>query len=566
MIVGIDLGTTNSLIGIFQNGQARLIPNAHGHLLTPSAVSLNEQGEPIVGLHARERAGHTQGQSVQAFKRWMGTDHSITLGKQRYRAEELSALVLKSLVADAERFTGQAVTEAVITVPAYFNEAQRKATKRAGELAGLKVERLLNEPTAAGLAYSLQSRQDDTTFLIFDLGGGTFDVSILVYFDGIVEVRASAGDTQIGGEDFVAVLCDHFVQTCRSIAATDRALIRQHAGLWRAAEQCKRQLSEQDECTMRFVHGETTHELTITRAEFEKISARLIERLRRPIDRALADARLKTDELAEVILVGGATRMPMIRQLVARLFQRLPLRTINPDETVALGAAIQAGLKARDAALDDVVLTDVMPFTLGIISSEELNGRRLSDRFSPIIERNTPVPVSRYGQYITMNDNQTEILLDIRQGESPIGSDNIKIGELAVKVPPKKKSQVSISVRFSYDVNGLLAVDVSNEADETIASTVVQQRDNGLSPEAMQAALKRLSEIKIHAKDVQENRYQIERAKRLYEDLLGNDRQEIAHALGLFEASLGSQDDREIAQARRALAATLDHFDKGFVV
>ncbi len=286
MILGIDLGTTHSAAGVFKDGAPVLIPNAHGDLLTPSAVSLDAQGHTLVGIAARERAGSHAAATAMAFKRWMGTDKLLTLreGKheRRLRPEELSALVLGALKADAEAFLGEPVNEAVITVPAYFNEAQRRATRTAGEMAGLKVERLLNEPTAAGLAYGLQARPEHSSFLIFDLGGGTFDVSVLEYFDGVVEVRASAGDTRLGGEDFSRVIAQHLAARCEGLSAEQRQAWLDEGGWWRLAEQAKRDLGERDSTELRAVWREQTLSATLSRADFEAGSQELLQRLRRP--------------------------------------------------------------------------------------------------------------------------------------------------------------------------------------------------------------------------------------------------------------------------------------------
>ncbi len=565
MYVGIDLGTTNSLVAVFQDGQPLLIPNALGHVLTPSAVSLADDGTVLVGLAARERLSTHPHQTAVTFKRWMGTDKSIKLGNRDFRAEELSAMVLKALKADAENYLGTPVTEAVITVPAYFNEVQRRATKHAAELAGLQVERLLNEPTAAGLAYGLQERPDHSTFLVFDLGGGTFDVSVLEFFDGVVEVRSSAGDTRLGGEDFVTVIEDLFLAKCTAMSDKDREHIVFTKALWRSAEQTKRDLSDSTSAEMRFSWKGEAVVQTITRDEFETGSDELIKRLRRPIERALADARLEPNELAEIVLVGGATRMPLVRQTVTKLFQRLPLRTINPDETIACGAAIQAALKARDAALKEVVLTDVMPYSMGVIVRESVNGRVFGDRFSPIIERNTPVPVSKMGSYGTVADNQKQILFDIRQGESPIGSENMRLGTLEIDVPRKPAGEVNVNVRFSYDANGMLEVEVKDGNKQVVASKVIQPAGANMTADEVALALQHLQSLKVHPREEQENIYLIERAKRLYEDRLGDQRQWLKRWLAQFEIALDTQDARDVAKARDAFREALDGLDKGFV-
>ncbi|MBX3626173.1 MAG: molecular chaperone HscC [Rhizobacter sp.] len=565
MIVGIDLGTTNSLVGVFRDGRPQLIPNAVGDLLTPSAVALDAQGHTLVGLPARERMGSDPTSVQQGFKRWMGTDKRLRLGQRDFRAEELSAMVLRSLKADAEAFLGEPVTEAVITVPAYFNEAQRRATRTAGELAGLKVERLLNEPTAAGLAYGLQERPDHSTFLIFDLGGGTFDVSVLEYFEGVVEVRASAGDTRLGGEDFAHALGRLFIErACSGLSATQRQRLLEEGGWWRAAEQAKRDLSDRERTEMSLLHNDQRLACEVTRAEFEAASAELLLRLRRPIERALHDAQISPGGLNEVVLVGGATRMHMVRQLATRLFQRLPLRTIDPDLAIAQGAAVQAGLKARDAALDEVVLTDVMPYSLGIIASDQIDGRRLDDRFSPIIERNTPVPVSRVQTYVTLQDRQPLIRIDIRQGESPVGSENLHLGALEMEVPPAPAGHAGVEVRFTYDANGLLEVDARETKGGRTMNTLIRNTRAEMSDDEVQEALAKLRQLKLHPREEQDNRYLIERAKRLYEDRLGEERTMIQGWLSRFEATLDTQDGRLIRQSRDAFREALDSIDRGF--
>lgn len=568
MILGIDLGTTHSAAAVFRDGAPVLIPNAHGDYLTPSAVSLDEQGHTLVGLAARERAGLHAQSTALAFKRWMGSDKALTLRtgthEKSLRAEALSALVLQSIKADAEAFLGEAVTEAVITVPAYFNEAQRRATRTAGEIAGLKVERLLNEPTAAGLAYGLQQRPEHSSFLVFDLGGGTFDVSVLEYFEGVVEVRASAGDTRLGGEDFSRAIAQLFARQCASLGSEERQTWFESETWWRLAEQAKRDLGERDSAALRTLWRDRTLEATLSRADFEAGSQELLQRLRRPIERALADAQLDPAGLAEVVLVGGATRMPMVQKLVTRLFQRLPLRTLDPDLAIAMGAAVQAGLKARDAALDDVVLTDVMPYSLGIITASTINGRFVNDRFSPIIERNTPVPVSRVESYHTVADQQRQILIDVRQGESPVGSENLSLGKLEIAVAPAAAGQAGVEVRFTYDANGLLEVEARETPGGQRHELIIESQGARLSPAEIAATRERLQTLKRHPRDEQDNRYQIERAKRLFEDRLGNDRVMLQDWLGQFELALQTQDARVIRNARQQFKEALDSIDTSF--
>jgi molecular chaperone HscC len=566
MRIGIDLGTTNSLASVFIDNRTELIPNALGHLLTPSAVGIADDGSVLVGLAARERLDLHQDLTATAFKRWMGTPRVMSLGNRRFDAVELSAMVLRSLKADAELFLGAPVESAVITVPAFFNQMQREATVRAAALAGLGADRLINEPTAAGLAYGLQERKDHTNFLVFDLGGGTFDVSVLGYFEGVVEVRASAGDTRLGGEDFVAVLQQMFFDACGDLSAEQREAMQRARVTWHAAEQAKRDLTERDEARMRVIHSGCEYAVTVSREAFETACQPLLARLRRPIERALADARIAPGELDEIVLVGGATRMPMIRHLVTRLFQRLPLRAVNPDEAIARGAAIQAALMERNASLEEIVLTDVMPYSLGIVISERVGGREIPDRFSPIIERNSPVPVSRVASYCTIRDSQTAISLDIRQGESPVGSENLALGELEIAVPPKPAGGVTVDVRFSYDASGLLAVDVEEKAGGRKANKVIRQSGNSLSDERMAEVLARLDALKVHPRDEQENAYLVAKVKRLYEDHLGEVRQALMQWLAEFEVALDTQEPRTIALARTTLRGRLEAMGSGFVL
>ncbi len=371
-MIGIDLGTTNSAIAVWQDGRPQLIPNSLGQVLTPSAVSVDDDGQLLVGMAARERQVTHPYLTATAFKRYMGTNRVTRLGEREFLPEELSALVLARVKADAEHYLKESVNSAIITVPAYFNDKQRKATRRAGELAGLTVDRLINEPTAAALAYGIHRRQDETRYLVFDLGGGTFDVSILEIFEGVIEVRASTGDSYLGGEDFNEVLIqDMLRQFGASWEFTSREKDPLLYELLRdQAERARRELSVGPEAKMVVTWKDEHFKHAVTADHFESLCQKLLTRLRDPVVRALRDSNVDLDQLKEVVLVGGATRMPIVRRAVTRMFGRFPATDLNPDEAVALGAAIQAGLKARDAALKEVVLTDVCPYTLGVDTGE----------------------------------------------------------------------------------------------------------------------------------------------------------------------------------------------------
>ncbi|SFZ74553.1 Hsp70 family protein [Chitinimonas taiwanensis] len=564
MILGIDLGTTNSLAAVWQDGRAVMIPNALGQTLTPSVVGLDDQGEVLVGQAARERLLTHPQLTASVFKRYMGSNRTERLGTQSFRAEELSALVLKSLKADAERFLGQPVEEAVITVPAYFSDAQRKATKIAGQLAGLKVERLVNEPTAAALAYGLHEGSPESRFLVFDLGGGTFDISILELFEGVMEVRASAGDNFLGGEDFSELLIDGFIEAVgKARGLSDKqADANLYQALRKQAEQAKRTLSSAERASMELHYQGELLSWTISDSEFLQRCEPLLKRLREPIERALRDARLKAIDLDQIVLAGGATRKPIIRKLVAKLFGRLPAMNINPDEVVAQGAAVMAGLKARDAALNEVVMTDVAPYSLGIeVSEQTAPGRYQPGFYLPIIERNLVVPVSREQVVNTVADNQTALHVRIFQGESRLVKDNIFLGEITIPVPPKPAGQMAVSVRFTYDVNGLLEAEMTVEATGEKHRLIIEDNPGVLTPEQVEERLHALSKLKIHPRELLPNATLLARADRMYQQLLGDERQWVAQAAAQFQAILEQQDEAAIVKAREELKRVLDELE-----
>ncbi len=562
VIVGIDLGTTNSAVAIWRDGQTVMIPNSLGQVLTPSAVSVDEKANVIVGLAARERQVTHPEVTATAFKRYMGTRKKVRLGQVNFTPEELSAVVLRSLKADAEAFLGEPVTEAVITVPAYFNDKQRKATRQAGQLAGLKVDRLINEPTAAALAYGIAERGRETRFLVFDLGGGTFDVSILEIFEGVLEVRASSGDNHLGGEDFNEILVARM--RARFDAALGMGLQRVDAltqKLRALAERAKRTLSSESSATIALTWQDHREELTVTVEEFEGWAEGLIQRLREPVLRALQDGRLRVDEMEEVVLVGGATRMPLVRRAVTRMFGRFPSSAVDPDEAVARGAAVQAGLKARDAALDEVVLTDVCPYSLGICVAEHLpNGGVRDGLFAPILERNTTVPASREQVFSTMANNQPVIAVRVYQGESRFVNENIHLGSIEIPVPPRPAGQVAVSCRFSYDINGLLEVDVLVPETGERRELVIADDDVASSSDFAERRAK-LAALKVHPREDQANLAVLARAARCFESMLGDERAAVAAWMNQFEAVLAGQDARAIEHHRKELTSALDRIE-----
>lgn len=564
MIVGIDLGTTNSLIAVWEDGAPRLIPNSLGEVLTPSCVSIDDDGAVLVGQAARERLQSHPQASAANFKRLMGNDKTVRLGKRAFRAEELSALVLRALKADAEAALGQPVTEAVITVPAYFSDAQRKATRAAGELAGLKVERLLNEPTAAALAYGIHLREGESKFLVFDLGGGTFDVSVLDLFDNVMEVRASAGDNHLGGEDFVAVLVERFFDSSgapEALRADPLFMGRLNA----QAEAAKRALSTGPRALVRAGVDGQDYTMELDEAALEKHCALLLARLRAPVERALRDARLPIAELDNIVLAGGATRMPLVRKMAARMFGRFPACEIDPDQVVALGAAVQAGLKMKDAALDEVVMTDVAPYSLGVATTFQNDAGSYSHgHFDPIIERNTVIPVSRVKRYYPVDEKQQKIVLQVYQGEARMASDNIKLGELSVALPSAPQgasAEGGVDVRFTYDVNGLLQVEATLVDTRAVHTMVIEGNPGLLTAQEIAQRFAALSELKVHPRERMENRTLLARGERLYQQLRGAEREKLGREIARFEAALESQEPRIIVPATRLLRQVLDYFD-----
>ncbi len=563
MIVGIDLGTTNSLVGVWRDGAAQLIPSALGDVLTPSAVSLMDDDTVLVGAAARERLATHPMRSVAGFMRYMGTGRSFTLGRREFRPEELSALVLRALKSDAEAFLNERISEAVITIPAYFNDAQRKATRAAGEIAGLKVDRLLTEPTAAALAYGIDETDADEMILVIDLGGGTFDVSLLHMFEGVTEVRAAAGDSWLGGEDFAETIIQEFCRAAgEDVAKSIRADPAAQALLRRQAELAKRRLSDETATRLSIPFKDRTVEQELTRERFEQLSEPLLARLRYPIERALRDGKVDPDQVARVILAGGATRMPMVKKLVSRLFRRFPSQTINPDWIVAQGAAVRAGMLMRDAALEERVMTDVAPFTLGIGVSRTIEGgRRIDNAFAPIIERNTVIPASRVQRFFTIEDNQAVITVQIFQGEAPFVDDNIKLGEMRVKVPAAPAGEQAVDVRFTYDPSGLLEVETTAVSTKAKSHLVIEGNPGILSRDQIAARLEAFQSLKIHPRDQAENQLLLARAKRLFEERLGFDREQIHSALLNFQAALDSQDADRISPGRRHLESVLTRLE-----
>lgn len=561
--VGIDLGTTNSLIAVFEDGAPRLLSNVLGNPLTPSVASVDGK-TVLVGEAARDRLATHPRDTAAAFKRSMGTEKVFELGGKHLRAEELSSLVLRKLKEDAEKELGMTIRDVVVSVPAYFNQSQRQATMAACAMAELNPVRLVNEPTAAALAYGLQDRDGESQFLVFDLGGGTFDVTVLEHFDGVMEVKASSGDAFLGGQDFSEALAKGLADKINAPWAKLSSEDQNHLRF--VADGLKRRLGVSDSHDVTLRLGGETHDLTITRVFFETACAGLLKRLLRPIERCFYDSNESSDTLDRVVFVGGATRMPMIRQLVARQFKKLPDMSIDPDHAVALGAAVQAGLVAEDRALEDVVMTDVSPFSVGIATGSQLrDGTVMQGFFTPIIERNTPLPASREESFSTMADNQVTLGVDVYQGEAPMVADNVHLGRFNLNVPRAKAGMESMSVRITYDPSGLIDVEAVSTSTGKKAGVVIEDNVVGLSAAEIRSKLKAMAKLKLHPRADEENTALLARIKRLYEMASGDDRTMVQGLLIDFETVLAKQDPADIEKARGQISEILNRIDDYYV-
>ncbi len=558
MIVGIDLGTTNSLIAYFTENGPEIIPNRLGKNLTPSVVSMDEEGQIYVGETAKERSLLFPGTSASVFKRNMGSGKKYKLLDKEFTAEELSSFVLRALKEDAEAFLGEEITEAVISVPAYFNDARRRATKEAGKLAGLNVERIISEPTAAAVAYGLYQNRDHARYLVFDLGGGTFDVSILELFENILEVRAVAGDNFLGGEDFTRVLEEAFFEKNSELDRlefSEKELNHIH----KQADNMKIGFTDSNVSKMKCNIRDSVYEMEMSLSEYEERCSELLDKIRQPVKRSLSDAHIKLADIDKVVLVGGATKSPVVRHFVSKIFKRFPDTNINPDEAVALGAAIQAAMKERNESIKEVILTDVCPFTLGTeVVREWQPGCFENGIFSPIIERNTVIPTSRTDRVYTAHDYQTRLRVNVLQGESRIAANNLSLGEILVDVPSKKAGEEAIDITYTYDVNSILEVEVRVVSTNEVVKKVFKGQNVGMTDEEIAARFEELSYLKIHPRDREENKHLLYQGERIYEESLGDKRLMVEEALHRYEAALNTYDNGKIEEAKKEFKEFLE--------
>lgn len=560
MIVGIDLGTTNSLIACVEGRSARLIPNRLGEFLTPSVVSVDQDGTVYVGRTAQARAGLYPTDTASVFKRSMGTAKEYRLAGRVFRAEELSSLVLRSLKEDAEAFLGQPVEEAVISVPAYFNDQQRRATRQAGEMAGFKVERIISEPTAAAIAYGLCDQGKDGCYLVFDLGGGTLDVSVLELYQSIIEVHAVAGDNFLGGEDFTQVMVQLFAEQSgldiAQLSPVDQFRVRRQAELGKLA------LTEGFISVISCQIDGKTYMATVTREQYGTACQPLLERIKKPVEQSLRDAGISVSEISGILLVGGASKSPVVRSFCRKLFGRDPLTGVDPDQAIAAGAALVAAIKERKAELHEVILTDVCPFSLGVEVASHNGIFRETGHYAPIIERNTVIPVSRTRRFYTMDDGQETVRISVLQGESRMAKDNLFLGELTLPVPPNKAGEESVDVTFTYDVNSLLEVEVLVNSTGQKFQKIIQNGSRVLSDQEARERLKDLQFLKIPPREEEPNRLLLFRGEQLYQKTSGAVREEVDRVMTQFEHILSQRDRRAIEKARQELSRALDQLEE----
>ena len=497
-IIGIDLGTTNSCVAVMEGGKPVVITNAEGMRTTPSVVAFTKTGERVVGEPAKRQAVTNADKTISSIKREMGTDYKVTIDDKKYSPQEISAMILQKLKSDAENYLGEKVTEAVITVPAYFNDAQRQATKDAGKIAGLDVKRIINEPTAAALSYGLDN-ENEQRIMVYDLGGGTFDVSIIEIGDGVIEVLSTAGDNRLGGDDFDNVITQYMLDDFKAKEGVDLSTDKMAMQRFKeAAEKAKKELSSSTTTNINLpfitatAEGPKHFEMNLTRAKFNELTAHLVERTATPVSKALNDAGLNASELSKVLLVGGSTRIPAVQDKVKQLTGKEPFKGINPDECVAIGASIQGCKLAGDSGAGDILLLDVTPLSLSI---ETMGGVA-----TKLIERNTTIPTKKSQIFSTAEDNQTAVDIHVVQGERQFARDNKTLGQFRLDgIPPARRGVPQIEVTFDIDANGIVNVsakDLGTGKEQHITITA----GSNMSDEDIDKAVKEAAEYEAQDK------------------------------------------------------------------
>ena len=560
-VIGIDLGTTNSLCTTWRDGRCVFIPNSFGDYLTPSVVSIDENDDILVGKTAKERKITKPDVTASSFKQFMGSSKVFKLGDKVFRPEELSSLIIRQLKQDAEVYLGEPVTEAIISVPAYFNNNQRSATKLAGEYAGVITDRIINEPSAAAIAYQ-QGSSVNGSYLVFDFGGGTLDVSIVDIFDNIVDIVAVSGDNHLGGDDIDNAILQTFFEKHEGLEAA--LSLKERASVCKLAEQCKIALSSNEKVMMTYTHGNKHYEMYLDNSILLDICAPIFVKIQDALKRALHDSGKHIREIDDIFLVGGTSRAPLIKKYLEHLTSKVPRMDVDPDLAVATGVGIISGIKNRDEDIRDTVMTDICPFSLGI----EINNPDMGvfDQFSPIIERNSYLPISRKRTYYTISDYQDHILAKVYQGESIIASNNLLLGEYRIEVPKLKKGEASIDVEFAYDINGILLVGItSNQTGNSITDVIIT--NSWLTEAEIARRREELGKLTLSSREDSQVVLLIEWAQRLYEENLDIKREMIQerliHFISLIENGKNLAQEKKAIQEFEQFLKSMDYFDCG---
>ena len=509
-----------------------------------------------MGQPAKDRLITHPERTVSSFKKDMGTGRSWKPGEKSFLPEELSSLVIRSIVEDAQNYLGEEIEEAVISVPAYFHDEQRVAVKRAGALAGIHVERIVNEPSAAALA-SYFTANEEQNMLVFDFGGGTLDVSLVDCFDTMVEIVSVAGNNRLGGDDFDRLIAEHFLR--EHGVARQQLRAQEYAVLLKQAERCKKLLSEQDEVVMHATVGDQLYESTYTMDRLFEESKALLKEIRQVIGRALKDGKMTIHDVDLVVMAGGSSKMPLIQKYIRHLFHKAPMVQGNCDELIALGLGLVCGVKERKEEIKDYILTDICPFSLGVATINEADPDRAY--MTNIINRNTVLPCSRVRRFYTASDQQDYVVVEIHQGENTYAQDNLLLGKIEISVPPKPKGKEAVDVRFTYDINGILVVDTRVVSTDVVKTHIISQK----IPEAeLEERVRELEKLKVHPRDLSENQQMMERLEALYQEVYPEQKEQVQQMIRTFEEFLDGQNPRQIQGYRRYLekaVSVLEYYD-----
>lgn len=553
-IIGIDLGTTNSLASVYTENGVMVIPNSLGNRLTPSVVGLDDDGNVIVGDVAKERLITHPERTAAEFKRTMGTDRTYHLGEEVFSSQQLSSILLRKIVADAKAYLNEDIDEVVISVPAYFDDKMRTATKQAAEMAGIKCERLINEPSAAALAYLYKHGWKDGTYMVVDFGGGTLDVSIIDSFDSVMEIIAVAGNNHLGGKDINEAIYKHFCLVNNlqesSLTSEEKAII------YRMSETTKIALSTNPIAVMSVCLNDKEYSLSLDNNALIKIAHESFEKLFEPIKKVLKDSRLKPTDLEAIVLVGGSCKMPTVASYIEKITGVKPCSDIDPDTAISVGAGVYSGIKRKNQQLKDVVMTDICPFSLGV-DCHDVNDDIV---MSFIIDRNSMLPCSQIKSYYAIHDNQTEVNFRIYQGESIIPENNIYLGSLSIACPPTNRNAFIATCRMTYDINGILVIDVTNKDNVTVSKTLVGNNVK-LTEKEIETIKARLDNLRFSDDVDEESQLLISRAERVIEETISYERDFLMNALGVFKLTMNKGNTVEKRNAKEGFKNLLDQLE-----